>query len=70
MFAIEDYSRELLNENEESGELSKHVFDHIIISIRGNLGGKNLTGAAPIADVTAGWDGEDGIPRREGVKCY
>lgn len=70
MFAIEDYSRELLSENEENGNLSNHVFDNIIISITGNLVGKNIAGAGLTTDVTAGWDGEDGIPLRDGVKCY
>ena len=70
MFAIEDFSRESSEENAEWGPLSKHSFDNIIISITGGLTGKGLTGVEPTADVTVGWDGEDGIPRRAGRKCY
>ena len=70
---LEDHTRFEKEQSPEAGQVSDHSFDDAIMVIRGGLTGVNLFDnlyGLPTEDPTVGFDGDDGIAPREGVKCH
>ncbi|MGJ8676378.1 MAG: DUF6923 family protein [Akkermansiaceae bacterium] len=70
---LEDHTRYERELTPEDGDVSDHSFDDAIFVIRGGMTGVNIFDdlyGLPTADPTIGFEGEDGIVARDGVKCY